>query len=111
MTDEERLMRENFRSAFAALGTKTIAEIEEIAKDPNQPIPYALQAKALSWFFKKGNPAIYKEIHDRTIGKSIQQVELSGPNGSPVTFSNAEAQKLTDEELKEQLKTILAENP
>jgi len=78
ITKEERTMRENFQKSFAMLGTKSIAEIQAIAKDPNQPAPYALAAKALEWAFKKGNPALYREIWDRTVGKVKQDVEFSG---------------------------------
>lgn len=76
MTAEEVLMKETFRSALAAMGTKTMAEIEAIAKDPNSPAAYAIQAKAISWFWKKGNPTYYKEFLDRTLGKVAQPIEL-----------------------------------
>lgn len=78
LTDEEKLMRENFRRALSTLGTKSIEEIEAIAKDSTQPAAYALQAKALHWFFKKGHPGLYKELLDRTLGKVAQQIDLKG---------------------------------
>lgn len=78
ISPEERQMRENFQKSFAMLGTKTIAEIHAIARDPNQPAAFAIAAKALEWASKKGNPAMYREIWDRTVGKVKQDVELSG---------------------------------
>lgn len=76
LTDSELLMRENFKKSFEMLGTKTMEEIRNIAEDPKQPAVYAMQAKALYWFYKNGNPAIYREILDRTIGPLPRQVDL-----------------------------------
>lgn len=98
ISQEERSMRENFQKAFAMLGNKTIGEIEEIAKDPNQPAPYAIAAKALSWAFKKGNPAMYREIFDRTIGKVTQQIDLSG------SLDIRPYKEMSDEELERRIK-------
>jgi hypothetical protein len=78
LTDEERMMRANFKSALIAMGTKTIAEIESIARDPNSPLPYVIQAKAISFFLKSGNPVYYKEFLDRTIGKVKEETEMMG---------------------------------
>ena len=107
ITDEERAMRENFRKAFIILGTKTTAEIEEIAKDPNQPAPYAMQAKALYWFLKNGSNAIYKEILDRTLGPVQKEPLIAIQNNISSTVGSV--QELTDAELREKLKLILAE--
>lgn len=78
ISPEERMMKENFTQSFAMLGNKTIEEIKQLASDPKQPAPIAIAAKALEWAFKKGNPAMYREIWDRTVGKVKQDVELSG---------------------------------
>lgn len=87
LSEEEKIMRENFRAALAAMGTKTLVEIQAIAKDPNQPAPYALLAKSIEWFFKKGNPALMKELLDRTMGKAVQGIELTGKNGEPIEIT------------------------
>lgn len=80
LTSEEIFMRENFQKSFAMLGNKTIEEIKILASDPKQPAPIAIAAKALEWAFKKGNPAMYREIWDRTMGKVTQQVEVKSIN-------------------------------
>ena len=97
ITPEERAMRENFQKAFAMLGNKNISEIQEIAKDPNQPAPFAIAAKALDWAFRKGNPAMYREIFDRTIGKVAQPIQLSGQ------LDVRPYQDLSDEELDQRI--------
>jgi len=100
ITTEERMMRENFQKAFAMLGNKSISEIQEIAKDPNQPAPYAIAAKALDWAFRKGNPGMYREIFDRTIGKVPQPLQLSGE------MSIRPYQDLSDDELRSRIEEL-----
>lgn len=97
---EEKAMRKNFASAFAMLGTKTMAEILAIAKDPNQPAPFAIAAKCLEWAFKKGNPSMYREIFDRTMGKAVQQVELTGRDGEAIELSRPLRELPNDELIK-----------
>ena len=97
VTAEERMMRENFAKAFAMLGNRPISEIMEIAKDPSQPAPYAIAAKALEWAFKKGNPAMYREIFDRTIGKVTQQIDVKGE------LSVRPYEELKDDELRQRI--------
>lgn len=76
VSSEERLMRENIKAAFTALGTKSMEEIKEIAEDPKSPAFFAIQAKALYWFYKNGNPAFYNAFVDRTIGPVPKQIDL-----------------------------------
>lgn len=77
LTGDEKLMRANFKKSFIMLGEKSMDEILEIAKDRKQPAPMILAAKALEWALKKGNPALYREIYDRTIGPVPRQIDAN----------------------------------
>lgn len=100
LSDEERSMRDNFKKSFAMLGNKTIEEIEALAKDKSQPAPIAIAAKALSWAFKSGNAAMYREIWDRTIGKVAQPVLLSG------NLEVRPYKEMSDDELRERIEKL-----
>ncbi len=100
ITEEERAMRENFKSAFAMLGNKTIAEIQAIAKDPNQPAPFVFAAKALDHAFKKGNPSMFNFIAERTLGKVSQPVEHSG------SLELRPYKEMSDDELEQRIKDL-----
>lgn len=102
MSDEERKMRDNFKQSFIMLGTKTIAEIKALAEDETQPASIALAAKALSYAFKNGNPSMFREIWDRTMGKVTQDINHSG-NVEVRPF-----EKLTDDELDRQIAALEA---
>lgn len=99
-SEEEVLMRENFKSALIAMGTKSISEIEAIARDPNSPLPYVIQAKAISFFLKHGSPAYYKEFLDRTIGKVPQETTISGD------ISVRPHKEMSDNELEQRIKAL-----
>lgn len=98
LTEEERSMRENFRKSFSMLGNKTLEEIKAIAADVKQPAPMVLAAKALEWAMKKGNPGMYREIYDRTLGKVTQhvEIEMSGYD----KMSTEDLKKLVAERMK-----------
>lgn len=95
LTDEERQMRANFKSAFAMLGNKTMSEISELAKDPKQPAPIVIAAKALEWAFKKGNPQMFQQIFDRTVGKVTDTVHISGLDGGPIETADVSIAQLS----------------
>lgn len=100
LTEDEIFMRDNFKKSFAMLGTKSISEIEELAKDKTQPAPIAMAAKALSWAFKSGNPSMYREIWDRTIGKVPQPIDLQGD------IQLRPYKEMSDEDLERRIKDL-----
>lgn len=100
LTDEERSMRDNFKKSFAMLGNKTIEEIETLAKDKSQVAPIAIAAKALSWAFKSGNAAMYREIWDRTVGKVSQPIDLNG------NLELRPYKEMSDDELRERIEKL-----
>lgn len=87
---EEREMTKNFKEAFITLGNVTIEEIQRLARDPTQKLPVVLAAKAVDWAFRKGNPSMFREIWDRTMGKVTQQIEHSGEIANPYMNKTAE---------------------
>lgn len=85
-----------------SLSEKTTKELISIARDPESNGFEAMIASIIAHGTKKGDSARANFFLDRTIGKSAERIEHSGPDGSPIMLDRP-LRELPPQELLSQL--------
>lgn len=86
---------------------KPAETLQERFKDKTTPALEMMVISIIMSAIRKGDSMKLNFLLDRTVGKVKEQVELSGSIGVEHTLTINSARSLTDEQLKEQLKSHL----
>lgn len=82
------------------------AKVARAVFESNEEVIYEAMAKAIL----KGNAYVFKELAERAYGKVAQAVEMSGPNGGPLQFSNLSREQM-NARISELLKKMVTSDP
>jgi hypothetical protein len=75
--------------------------LDKIGKDPSASVLQLWTVALIVKSMQKGDPAAYRAVLDRIVGKPKESIEMTGKDGAPVSLDVTDRRQLTEKEMLE----------